>query len=639
MQAITLSPRVWSNRLANPCAGGDCDEFVQRNEGVVIEGAQKGKWVTLCARCAEARGLRVPGGEHIELSLFGRAQVVVRVNRYLGHERFDLYKDVLAQVCASYDVRTQVTLVHREKAEHLAAMLRDKGLTVREDDAVRAMLDALSRRRVSDAANAVARVDTLEERLGKRGLKLYPFQHTGVEWLAPRDRALLCDEMGLGKTIQALVALPSADKKLGKAGPPVLVVCKGMGKAVWERELGIWRPDLRPIVLEGRDSFIWPKAGELVITNYDILPPVEDLSAAPPPECVVIADEAQAVKNAKAKRTIRFRAIGEMTRNAGGRTWVLTGTPLMNRLSELWAMLQAAGLGSEAFGTRKRFKEMCGCTEELHPCKACGHISKHADKKGCLKCIKAGKECHEPAPSHTVWGQPSPEVSAAFQRVALRRRRRDVLPDLPGKHWQDHPVKLAKEAHRQVDAELAPGWEDAIEDALATQGGVDFKTMSSARRALAEAKVGAALEMAEDFADQDEPLVAFSCHTAPLEALGALDKWAVLDGRTSEKERTGAVNAFQAGELNGIAANITVASTSITLTRACHCLFVDQAWSPSDNEQAEDRLARIGQKRGVLVHRLVADHALDRRVCELLDVKRQLIAAALEGKPVERAPA
>ncbi len=633
--ALRIPDRVWPNRRSGRCTAflSGCEAYVDAGGGGVVGNPQNKVYKLYCPECLRAQGFSVPGGEHIEVRPCGAGRLAFQRRRQLSDERYFFLDDRLKESGATYDKVNGAHLVPRERADVLIGALREKGFDVKVVYEASLMLEAEAQRKVLDAQAAKERVEeTLEGRLAKRGLSLWPFQVKGIEWLAPKERAMLCDEQGLGKTVQALLALPSVDKKIGRVASPVIVVCTGVGKGVWDDECRRWRPDLKPVVLDGRDSFRWPSVGEVIVMNYDILPPVEDLQG-PPPGLILVGDEAQNVKNPKAQRTVRFRALGDLARQVGGRSWVLTGTPLMNKLSELWALAQAAGLGTEAFGTYKQFKEMCGCTEELHPCDNCGHMMRHKKlEDGTYKCMKKGgceKKCTQKQPTHTVWGSPSAEVAARFQRIALRRLRSEVLPDLPGKTWQDHKIKLAREFSRKIDSELPPGWEAALVQAIEDAGGVDFQTMSSARRVLAEAKVAAMLEFVESYEDADEPLIVFSCHKAPLAVFAERDGWAILDGETGAKDKRAIPEAFQSGQLRGLACNVKTAGQSITLTRASHALFVDEAWSPSENEQAEDRLARIGQKRAVLIHRLRSDHALDERVCELLDKKRQLIKEAL----------
>jgi hypothetical protein len=621
--------RFWPNKFSSPCAGLGCENYVERQAGIVLLRRVGTKiYDTYCAACAKERGIVLPPAEDIGLSLYGQGYVRARAGRFLGRDKWTAFFDVASASGGQYRGQDKEFLVHRQEAEVFLESLRAANLSVHLDEGAALLLAAETNRKFLDEKIHRARVKTLVELCAERGLLLYPFQKVGVEWLRERDKALLCDEMGLGKTVQALCALPAPSRVLGIKSPAVVVVCKNMGKSTWEAETCKWRPDLRPILLEGLHSFRWPSAGEMIVLNYDILPELEEVGS-PPPDVCLIADEAQAVKNRSSKRAVRFRALADLVRTAGGRTWILTGTPLMNRLGELWQLCQAAGVGQLAYGSYSHFKEICGCTSERHPCRKCKHFAKHSKERGCHK---KGCDCTEQKPpEHVVWGEPSEAVAEGFRKVALRRRRIEVLPDLPRKSYQTHSIRLSEERRRAVDRELSPGWEASLAEAFATQGGAAFIEMSEARRILAEAKVGAALELVEEFVDAGEPLIVFSCHTAPLEAISKIDGFGLIDGSVPQPKRSRLVASFQAGDGIGLACNVAVASTTITLTRACHALFVDEPWNPSDSEQCEDRLARIGQERPVMIHRLVADHALDIRLAELHAHKRGLIAKAVDG--------
>ena len=142
-----------------------------------------------------------------------------------------------------------------------------------------------------DVQAAKERANAFDEEMRTRGKHLFPYQFTGVTWLAMKHGALLADEMGLGKTLQTLAALP--------ARAAVLVIAPAVAKGVWRREIRAWRPQLHVSVLEGRDSFRWPERGEVVIVNYDILPEVHT------PECVVKQKQTQRTVKGKHLKACR----------------------------------------------------------------------------------------------------------------------------------------------------------------------------------------------------------------------------------------------------------------------------------------------------------------------------------------------
>ena len=476
-------------------------------------------------------------------------------------------------------------------------------------------------------------VDTLDQKMTKRGLKLRGFQKIGIEWLAARDRALLCDEMGTGKTCQALLALPEENRARSEKAPPVLVICPANAKHVWAQKEGPkWRPDLKPFILEGEGSFRWPAVGEMLVTNYDVLPDPGDVHQAPPTGCIIVADEAHYLKNPRARRTVRFKALAEKARYDKGRTWLLTGTPLLSHPLDLWSLASCAGLAQEHFGLLKSFKELFGgVVTKKHACRQCGH--KEPAKEGSDKCPKRiGKKacsCDAHVTETEEWGQPSAEVRERFAKFALRRLRSEVLPELPGKTYEDVPVVLSAQASEAIDEELVDDWEAALTEALDTQGGVSFTELASARRAIAEAKIPAMLEIVEEYEEQDTPLVVFSAHRAPLDHFLEREGWGVITGDTPSKTRSQIETDFQAGKLKGVAANIKAGGTAITLTYGSNMLFVDREYNPGDNLQAEDRCVRLGQESAVLIKRLIADHRLDQRLAEILDTKTKMIVDSL----------
>lgn len=441
---------------------------------------------------------------------------------------------------------------------------------------------------------------------------LYPYQAEGSAWLSSRASGALTDEMGLGKTVQAL----DAARRVG-AGAGLLVVCPAAVKGVWAAEAKTWRPELRVEILEGRGSFRWPRSGELVVVNYELLPPVlkrdgsrlrdrdrlfvrscSTPAGPPPPGTILIADEAHLLKNPRAKRSRSFRVLRFQVVDNLGRAWALTGTPLAARPMDLWGVLVAFGLEQQAFG-RDAWKTF-------------------------RRCFRARK-----GRFGTLWDPkkigPRPETPGLLRRVALKRRRDQVLADLPGKRYRRVPVYAG--ASIPWTREMLEGLEE-LRRGEEGKAKLDFETLSKTRRELAIAKIPALVELVEEHEESEEPLVVFSVHRPPVDELETRKGWAAIHGDTPAADRTRIVADYQAGRLLGVALTIGAGSTGLTLTRGASVVFVDRAWNPADNLQAEDRVCRIGQRRGVLVTTLVARHPVDERVDELLEEKLRLYRAA-----------
>lgn len=521
---------------------------------------------------------------------------LIQPAQFLG-ERFGAYRAACTEGGARWSKDQRGNVCAAEAVPRVSAALREAGFEVVIAEALATILGAVAEEKKAAATTAGELARVAVERAAAHGLTLFPFQAEGIGWLAQRRSAILADEMGLGKTIQALASLPE--------GAAVVVVAPAIALGVWKREAEKWRPDLRVTVLRGRGSWRWPLAGEIVVLNYEILP--DDAGDAKRPT-VVIADEAHALKSSKAQRTQRFRAIAKTARLAGGRTWLLTGTPILNRPDELWSLLVAAALERESFGDWPSF------------CRAFG-------------AVKGG--------FGMVWGRPRPGVEEKIRRVLLKRKRAEVLPQLPRKFHTSVEVEILPSARREIDAIEAALREKgidltaAIDEAnLTANQSAAFEEIARLRRVLATAKIPALLETVEEFEAAGQPVVVFSAHVDPVEMVGRRPGWAVIRGGVSPEERTRIEDAFQRGELKGVALTVKAGGVAITLTRAASVIFADLEWTPALNAQAEDRVARIGQTRGVAVTRLVADHEIDRKVTALLAKKQALIEASVEAAAV-----
>lgn len=560
--------------------------------------------------------------ETVRLSTDGRRIQCNPVAR-LGSVRFTDYRDATSRAGARFDKDAKCQIVPPDKLADCVMELRNAGFAVEVDEHLAERLKVAdvkmsakreAARELHDAA--IERMDSIDAALAERGLALYPYQRDGVRWLSHRNGAGLFDEMGLGKTVQALIAAPE--------GAPILVVAPAAVKGVWSRETRRWRPDLGfPRVLSGRGSFRWPAAGEIVVTNYDILPEAEEVPGTtdrwgrpeyqlpewvPDPKdgTVVVFDECHMLKSPRAKRTKVARLLAARTRAKAGFVWGLTGTPLLNRPKELWDVLVVMGIAKEAYGDYRQFSYLFDAA-----------------------------------------GNPRPDVANRLQKVSLMRRRLEVLPDLPVKTYREITVEIDEDTRRLADelqAKLeAAGLklaevQDVAEIVAATKHArLSIGEISRVRAALAKAKTGRLVEIVEEFEAQDKPVVVFSAHRGPVDMLATREDWLRVSGDETGEDRTGIVAQFAAGQSKGIACTIRAAGVGIDgLQRASHnVIFCDLDWTPGWNAQAEDRVCRIGQDRGVVVTTLIADHALDEKLTHLLARKARIIEGAVNASARE----
>ena len=432
--------------------------------------------------------------------------------------------------------------------------------------------------------------------------ELRPYQLDGLRWLARRAAqgpgAVLADDMGLGKTVQAIGLLCL------RAGP-ALVVAPTSVVPNWIAELGRFAPHLRLVDHRGADrgkDALPP--GDVVLTTWDILVRDQALLAQTAWQTAIF-DEAHAMKNPKTRRAHAAAGLDVAFRLA------LTGTPVENRLGELWSLLSVVVPGllprEEVF--RARFQL---------PIERDGDPARLARLR---------------------------EIVLPF---LLRRTKAEVAPFLPPRTERVERVELPAVERRAYDRlrlaavrDLAEGeGSEARIRVLAAitrlrQAACDARLVEPARESVGP-KVQRLVELATALADAREQVLVFSEFTSLLDLCEpALTEAGVaflrLDGSTPSAERTRRVAAFQAGEAPVFLISRKAGGTGLNLTAATTVIHLDPWWNPAVEDQATDRAHRIGQDRPVTVIRLVSAGTLEEQVLELHAQKRALVAGVLEG--------
>jgi superfamily II DNA or RNA helicase len=466
----------------------------------------------------------------------------------------------------------------------LAALAEDLGAPAPE------AADAL-RRGLAELADGRAAETALPTDLTAQ---LRHYQSEGVRWLAGlRDLALpalLADDMGLGKTLQALCAVRGR----------TLVVAPTSVLANWAAEAARFRPALRVCTYHGPARALDP-AADLTITSYALLRLDADALCAVDWESVVL-DESQAIKNAESQVARAAHRLPGRFRAA------LTGTPIENRLAELWSQFHFLSPGW--LGSQRDFDE------------------RHA------RPIAAG----DPGAAERLRARVRPFV--------LRRLKRDVAPELPPRTEVVLHVELAPDERQVYDSIRAATREDVA--ARFAEGGSAFQVLEALlrlRQAACDASLvpGAHVErsaklevlrenLEESVAEGHKALV-FSQWTSLLDRVepvlrGADLPFARLDGST--RDRAGVVDAFQRESGPPVMlVSLRAGGTGLNLTAADSVFVLDPWWNPAVEEQAADRAHRIGQTRPVMIYRLVATDTVEERVLALQMRKRALAEAAI----------
>ncbi len=433
-----------------------------------------------------------------------------------------------------------------------------------------------------------------------KGRELFPFQYVGVRFVQLAEgRALIGDDMGVGKTIQAIAYTALNQDKL-----PALVVCPSNVKYNWEKEFNAWLPNLSVSVVEGRSKGIIQDT-DVVICNYDIMSGRKE-SLLDKEFNIVICDESHYVKNSKAQRT---QATLDVAMNAES-ILCLSGTAITNRPNEFYTTLNllrpAEFSNSHEYGIQY-----------------CGGF-------------------------HTGWGwdmsgaSNTDELHERTRDFCIRRLKKEVLDELPDKIRTMHTVKPSKKDLTNYNA-LHQSWIQEYEYHLmsgSTPKGFVLNMLTDLRHECGRIKVDSAVQWLTDYKEiTGKPVVIFAHHQDVLKGIwDALNnnkqQWrgAVITGQVSASDRQLRVEAFQAGKLDVLLCSTVAAKEGITLTAADTVLFVEREWTPAWEEQAEDRVNRIGQDSSS-VHAVYLSVAgtIDEKFNTVVEAKREVIKSILDG--------
>lgn len=443
---------------------------------------------------------------------------------------------------------------------------------------------------------------------------LRAYQHAGVQWLHLLARlglgACLADDMGLGKTIQVLsLLLVLKGDEAGKRKPSLLVAPASL-LANWAAEISRFAPSLRAAVIHpsampaeqsGAAGAADLTAVDLVITSYGFLARAVWLGEIA--WNLVVIDEAQAIKNPVAKQTKRVKQLKANARIA------LTGTPIENRLGDLWSIFDFINPG--LLGSSKQFSAF---------------VKQLADRP------------HNPyAPLREL-----------VRPYILRRMKTDksIIADLPDKTEVKAFCLLSRKQaalYQQAVDDLADRLENA--DGMQRRGIVLALLMrlkqicnhpsqwlgDNAWGEEDSGKFARLRDIAEEIAARQEKALIFTQFketTAPLAAfLGAVfgRPGLVLHGETEVRARKDLVRRFQEDEsVPFFVLSVKAGGAGLNLTAASHVIHFDRWWNPAVENQATDRAFRIGQTKNVLVHKFVCRGTVEDKIDRMIEAKQQL---------------
>ena len=414
--------------------------------------------------------------------------------------------------------------------------------------------------------------------------KLFPFQRNGVEWLIERSGGILADDMGLGKTVQVIAAIRLLFNRAEVRN--VLVVCPKGLIAMWKREFSRWAPELGVIVVTP-PARIREDAWQIVsghchvlLTNYEQLRDLPEILQRTAPD-LIVADEAHRLRNRHARITSGgFRLKPK-------RFWALTGTPIERDLEDLATLLSLVVPNRFAFTDAK-----------LH----------------------------------------ASSLRSRARAYVLRRRKDEILKELP-------PVLDTTEALELSEAQ-ARSYKDAIKQYRKRGRRGDELALLTRLQMLCDidpesgksSKAERIIHLLGRIRKQKEKAVVFSYRLEPLRTLQRriVERWGaeaavLLVGEMDNEDRERSVTYFRDdGRPIALLASSRVGGEGLTLVEASHVFLFNQWWNPSANDQARDRVVRIGQHRSVRVYRFCCRGTIEEALERILRSKREVYSQSVE---------
>jgi len=455
---------------------------------------------------------------------------------------------------------------------------------------------------------------------------LYPYQKEGVAFIDRNNgKALIADEMGLGKTLQAITycSLYPQEKK-------ILVICPASLKLNWAAEFRKWINRTDSEVIGGTKPYML--STNIIIINYDIINYWQSVLKKYEFD-IVILDESHLIKNNAAKRTKAVKAVCKFI----PKKIALTGTPIESKPAEIYNSVHL--INPTLFPNKWAFLQRY-CNPK--------HNGFGWDFSGASNI----EELH----------------NILTKSVMIRRKKKDVLTDLPDKVYSSIPLvidnkKAYTEAEHNFINYLKKGIREKVERQIKeatnetnlqlikidekelrkvqekkTENVTILQQIEELKQLAARGKLKSIIRWIEDFLEVNDKLVLFTTHRFMIDALEAnFSNIAVkIDGSVANSERHKAVERFQKDrKIKLFLGNIKAAGVGLTLTASSNVAICEFPWTPGELNQAIDRVHRIGQKNTVNVHYLIAVDTIDEKILNLLSKKQHVVDAVIDGKVTE----
>ncbi len=447
--------------------------------------------------------------------------------------------------------------------------------------------------------------------------ELRPYQQTGLKWLWTNVTkgfgVCMADDMGLGKTIQ-IISLILKLKENGKLNKPVLVICPTTLMGNWMKELQMFAPSLDAVVYHGTERKLEVNH-DVILTTYAIMRiDVEELKKHN--WGMVIVDEAQNIKNPDTAQTLAIKTLKADTKVA------MTGTPVENRLTELWSIFDFINQGY--LGSLREFQKSYAIPIERFKETSRAAKLKMSVSPFVLRRLKTDKHvitdlpekmvlneyCYLSKPQAVLYEKTLNEMMEKISEFSGINRRGNIFKLITAlKQICNHPYQFLKTG--EMSRELS--------------GKMD-KCISTVESILENGEKTLIFTQYKEMGDILCKVIAEECNTDPL----------FFHGSLTVPQREELINKFQTDDDAKIMIlSLKAGGTGLNLTKATNVIHYDLWWNPAVEDQATDRTYRIGQDKNVMVHRMITLGTFEEKIDEMLKAKKELADLAVyEGEKI-----
>ena len=447
--------------------------------------------------------------------------------------------------------------------------------------------------------------------------ELRPYQMTGLKWLwtnvSKGFGVCMADDMGLGKTIQ-IISLLLKMKEEGRLKKPVLVICPTTLIGNWMKELQMFAPSLDAVVYHGTERKL-DVQHDIILTTYAIMRiDVEELKKHQ--WGIVIVDEAQNIKNPDTAQTLAIKTLKAETKVA------MTGTPVENRLTELWSIFDFINQGY--LGSLKEFQKSYAIPIERFKENSRAAKLKMSVSPFVLRRLKTDKNvisdlpekmvlneyCYLSKPQAVLYEKTLNEMMEKISEFSGINRRGNIFKLITAlKQICNHPYQFLKSG--EMSREMS--------------GKMD-KCISTVQTILDNGEKTLIFTQYKEMGDILCKIIADECNTEPL----------FFHGSLSVQQREELIQKFQTDDNTKVMIlSLKAGGTGLNLTSATNVIHYDLWWNPAVEDQATDRTYRIGQDKNVMVHRMITLGTFEEKIDEMLKAKKELADLAVyEGEKI-----